>query len=66
MVPITAVPEAGNTGTAPALIQLTVHQADTGNELMKEYVYIQKGISDDDVCFVEDKMTVLQSAWRDA
>lgn len=61
-----AVPEAGNTGTAPALIQLTVHQADTGNEVMKEYVYIQKGISDDDVCFVENKMAVLQSAWRDA
>ena len=48
-----AVPQAGNTGTTPAHIQLTFQQADTGNELTNIYIYTH--ISDNVECFEENK-----------
>ena len=53
LAPIMAVPQAGNTGTTPAHIQLTFQQADTGNELTNIYIYTH--ISDNVECFEENK-----------
>ena len=54
-----AVPQAGNTGTTPAHIQLTFQQADTGNELTNIYIYTH--ISDNVECFEEIKDNGLES-----
>ena len=53
LAPIMAVPQAGNTGTTPAHIQLTFQQADTGDELTNIYIYTH--ISDNVECFEENK-----------